>query len=113
MIRLRYGFLESVMDTVNSKNGVPIRLTGERWFHITEEHPEMAGYYFEVLETVLEPEAVYAGTSTEYLAVRDIERGKYIVVVYREVDKTDGFIITAFLTRRRRQLHRRRKAWPR
>jgi hypothetical protein len=33
-----------------SKNGVPIRLTEERWFHITEEHSEMAGYYFEILE---------------------------------------------------------------
>jgi hypothetical protein len=25
-------------ETVNSKNGVPIRLTDERWSHITEEH---------------------------------------------------------------------------
>ncbi|MCW3131855.1 MAG: hypothetical protein N2V73_03955, partial [Candidatus Methanospirare jalkutatii] len=27
--------------------------------------------------------------------------GKYIVVVYRELSKEDGFVITAFLTRRR------------
>jgi len=26
------------MDVVKSKNDVPIRLTEERWFHITEEH---------------------------------------------------------------------------
>ena len=44
------------MDVVKSKNDVPIRLTEERWFHITEEHSEMAGYYFEVLEAVEEPE---------------------------------------------------------
>ena len=42
------------MDVAKSKNDVPIRLTEERWFHITEEHSEMAGYYFEVLETVEE-----------------------------------------------------------
>jgi len=29
--------------------------------HITEEHSEMAGYYFEVLETVEELEAIYEG----------------------------------------------------
>ncbi len=46
------------MNVVKSKNGVPIRLTEERWIHITEEHSEMAGYYFEVLETVEEPEAI-------------------------------------------------------
>lgn len=34
------------MDIVRSKKGVPIRLTEERWFHITEEHSEMAGYYY-------------------------------------------------------------------
>jgi hypothetical protein len=65
--------------------------------------------YFEVLETVEEPEAIYEGKAGECLAVREVERGKYIVVVYKEVNKEDGFIITAFLTRRKRQLERRRK----
>ncbi len=70
------------MDVAKSKNDVPIRLTGERWFHITEEHSEMAGYYFEVLETVEGPEAVYEGRAGECIAVREVEKGKYIVVVY-------------------------------
>ena len=69
---------------VKSKNDVPIRLTEERWFHITEEHSEMAGYYFEVLEAVEEPEAVYEGRAGECIAAREVEKGKYIVVVYRE-----------------------------
>ena len=101
------------MDTVKSKNGVSIRLTEDRWFHITEEHSEMAGYYFEVLETVEEPEAIYEGKKGECIAVRGIEKGKYIVVVYRELNKEDGFVISAFVTRRRKQLERRRKIWPR
>ena len=101
------------MDVAKSKNDVPIRLTEERWFHITEEHSEMAGYYFEVLETVEEPEAVYEGRASECIAVREVENGKYIVVVYRELGRVDGFVITAFLTRRRKQLERRRKIWQR
>lgn len=40
------------MNIVYSKNKVPIRLTEERWVHITEEHNEIAGYYFEVLEVI-------------------------------------------------------------
>jgi len=99
------------MNVVKSKNGVPIRLTEERWIHITEEHSEMAGYYFEVLETVEEPEAIYEGKMGECIAVREIDNGKYIAVVYRELSKGDGFVITAFLTRRRKQLERRRKIW--
>jgi hypothetical protein len=101
------------MDIAKSKNNVPIRLSKERWFHITEEHSEMAGYYFEVLETIEEPEAIYEGKAGECLAIREVERGKYIVVVYREISSDDGFIITAFLTKRKRQLERRRKIWQR
>lgn len=99
------------MNVAKSKNEVPIRLTEERWFHITEEHSEMAGYYFEALETVDEPEAIYEGKAGECIAVREIGKGKYIVVVYTELSKEDGFVITAFLTRRRKQLERRRKIW--
>jgi len=101
------------MDVIRSKNDVPIRLAQERWFHITEEHSEMAGYYFEVLEAVEEPEAIYEGKAGECIAVREVEKGKYIVVVYRELSKEDGFMITAFLSRRRRQLEGRRKIWER
>lgn len=101
------------MDIVNSKNNISIRLTEERWFHITEEHSEMAGYYFEVLETVEEPEAIFEGKEGECIAVREVEKGKYVVVVYRELSKEDGFVITAFLTRRKKQLERRRRIWQR
>ncbi len=44
-------------------------------------------------------------------AVRDIEPGKYLVVVYREL-QSDGFIITAFITRRIESFRRRQQLWP-
>lgn len=99
--------------TAKSVNGVTIRLPDERWVHITEEHAEMAGYLYDVLETVQEPLAVFEGNEGEVLAAREIETGKYIVAVYREVSKEDGFIITAFLTKRWKQLERRKKIWQR
>ncbi len=99
--------------TAKSVNGVIIRLPDERWVHITEEHAEMAGYLYDVLETVQEPLAVFEGNEGELLAAREIETGKYIVAVYREVSKEDGFIITAFLTKRWKSLERRKKVWQR
>ena len=101
------------MEIISSKNDVPIRLTEERWIHITEQHSEMAGYYFEVLDTIQEPEAVYQGRFGEMLAVKEIELGKYLIAVYKELSKADGFIITAFLTRRIKQIEGREKLWPR
>ena len=100
------------MRAVRSKNGVLIRLTAERWFHIIEEHSEMAGYYFEILETIQAPEVIYAGRAGELLATKEIEQEKYLIVVYRETSETDGFVITSFLTRRKDQIERRTKLWP-
>lgn len=98
-------------ETVDSKNGVPIRLTDERWGHIAEEHNELAGLRLEILATVANPTEIFAGSQGELLAVREVEPGKYLVVVYREFHH-DGFIITAFLTRRVQALRRRQQLWP-
>jgi hypothetical protein len=100
-------------ETARSRNGIPIRLPDERWIHLTEGHSEMAGYYSEVLEVVEDPDAVYEGSSGELLAVKEMKTDKYIVVVYKEVSETDGFVITAFQTSRMKQLERRKKIWPR
>ena len=94
-----------------SLNNVPIRLTEERWAHITEEHGELAGRQDDILKTILAPTRILAGNAGELLAIREIETGKWLVVVYRENDM-DGFIITAFLTRRIRSLDRRKQLWP-
>ncbi len=98
-------------DIVTSKNGKPIRLTDERWAHIAEEHNELAGWRYSVLEAIAEPTRILAGNAGELLAIREIETGKWLVVIYRE-EETGGFIITAFLTRRIRSLDKRRQLWP-
>jgi len=100
------------METARSKNEVPIRLPDERWLHITESHTELAGFYFDVLETIEDPDVVYEGESSELLAVKEAQPGKYLVVIYKEVSEDDGFVITAFLTRKEKQLERRSKIWP-
>lgn len=101
------------METARSKNNVPIRLPDERWQHITESHSEMAGFYSDVLETVEDPDAIYEGRLGECLAMREAQTDKYLIVVYKEVSREDGFVITSFLTRRKTQLDRRPKIWER
>ena len=100
------------METVLSLDAVPIRLTDERWRHIVEEHSELSGLMFEVLETVSNPDEVLAGNFGERLAIRRIRPGKNLVVVYRENSPSDGFVITAFLSRRTEWQKRRKKKWP-
>jgi hypothetical protein len=92
------------VEIIRSYAGVPVRLTDERWKHISKNHPEVAPMRSEILETVGEPDLIQEGDSGELIAVRQYERtpmtSKFLVVPYREVSKEDGFILTAYLTSR-------------
>lgn len=92
------------MTIAMSVNGVAVRLTDERWQHITSGHPEMAPERARVLQSFGEPDIVQAGDFGELLAVRfwpsTALGAKHIVVAYREVNQADGFVLTAYLTRR-------------
>ena len=48
------------------------------------------------METVEKPEFVARGNKGTLKAVRNIGKDKWLVVVYREISKTDGFVITAY-----------------
>lgn len=91
-------------DTAISRNSTPIRLTDERWEHITVRHPEISNQRERVLETVQEPDMIQQGDFGELLAIRHYSQtpltSKFMVVAYREVSLDDGFVLTAYLTSR-------------
>lgn len=51
------------MLTVKSITGKTIRLPDERWLHIVEGHPEMAGHLNEVLLAIAAPDIVLQGSA--------------------------------------------------
>jgi len=85
------------MDVANSVNGVPIRLTYERWYHIVENHDELASYFHDVLETIQGPEFIFRGNRGTLKAARSLGKRKWMAVVCREVSGDDGFVITAYV----------------
>jgi hypothetical protein len=84
------------METVYSVNEVPIRLTYERWYHIIENHDDMASYFHDVLETIEKPELVIRGSKGTLKAAKSFGKRKWLVVIYKELSKKDGFVITAY-----------------
>lgn len=98
-------------DTVLSKLGIPIRLTKEAWDHILQGHSELAENRRLILNSLESPDYVVDGDDGELLAVRQLDSGKWLVVVYRELE-VDGFIITAYVTGRETSLKRKRQIWP-
>ncbi len=90
------------MVIIGSRNGVPIRLTKERWRHIVARHPEIEGQRDKVLETLALPEVIQAGDFGTLLSARRYASTpvseKTLVVVYKEASESDGFIVTAYFT---------------
>ncbi|MBP7585845.1 MAG: hypothetical protein KBA61_17505 [Spirochaetes bacterium] len=99
------------MKKVPSKNNAIIRLEKERWIHIVESHNEVAGMMDIILEAVNSPDKIFEGWDGELLALKMIDKNKGLVVVYRETGANDGFVITAFLTKRLQSLEKRRIIW--
>lgn len=101
------------MNIAISKNNVPIRLTPERWQHITTGHPEIADYFFEILETIENPMIIYEGNVGGLIAVsfKFENTGKFIVVVYKEISLEDGFVITSFLSNKEQKFEKKKVVW--
>lgn len=98
------------MIIVRSKNGNPIRLTQERWNHIIARHPEMENQKGRVLETLSAPDLVLEGDlqtliSAKFYAETPLTK-KFLIVIYREINEVDGFVLTAYFANR---LSERRK----
>jgi hypothetical protein len=65
------------MDVAISVDGVPIRLTAERWLHIVENHDDLAGHYDGVLMALEDPDLILRGHRGSLIAVRGSGRGRY------------------------------------
>jgi len=99
-----------MIDVALSVDGVPIRLTLERWFHIVENHDDMASYYDDVLETIENPNTILRGYRGTLIAARNYGHQRYLMVIYRQVSANDGFVITAYFTSK---IDRKKAIWQR
>ena len=101
------------MAVLTDYEGRAIRLTEERWRHISE-HPEMLGMRGALEETLKAPEVVHESMSdfAAHLYYRFYHRtmvgGKYLCAVVK-LENEDAFVVTAYLTDR---VKRGRVVWP-
>jgi len=84
------------VDIAKSKNNVPIRLTEERWFHIVENHDELAGYYDEVLNTIEDPDFIIKGYRGALIALKKMNN-KFLAVIYKELNPMRDLLLLLIL----------------
>lgn len=102
-----------IIGIAKSIAGVKIRLTQERWLHIITSHLEIdPKEYKMVLDVVESPDVILRGDTGELLAVKKQSRKRvWNVVVYKEINKEDGFIVTGYLTSDNNWLFKREIIW--
>ena len=86
-----------ILGIVDSVNGVPIRLTDERWEHILDSHPELASFRETILDAVENPDYILASRRGVLAAVVVLGRKAFLHVFYVEKGRRDGFILSAYL----------------
>ena len=100
---------------IKSKNNVHIRLTDERWSHITTSHTDMNDNKDLLFKTVEYPDMILKGVSDELRAVRFFQKThlgpKYLMVAYKELSYGEGFIITAYKTTKIDKIVKRGVIW--
>ncbi|MDQ7064166.1 MAG: hypothetical protein Q9P90_07955 [candidate division KSB1 bacterium] len=66
------------MEMALSISGTPIRLTYQRWCHITENHDELASYFYEVLNAVENPDFILQGKKCTFKAIKLLSPQKWL-----------------------------------
>jgi hypothetical protein len=111
----------TVIASVCSINRATIRLTQERWLHITEYHKELSDFQLEILLTVANPDMVCIspeGMQPNFAAVKSFDRlAEYslatnLVIHYKELEASTGFILTAFVMSDKK-IEKRFRLWQR
>ena len=86
-----------ILGIADSVNGVPIRLTDERWEHILDSHPGLASYRETILDAVENPDYILSSRRGALAAVVVLGRKALLHVFYIEKGRYDGFIVSAYL----------------
>lgn len=64
-----------------------------------------------VLKTIENPDYIFVGVKDEFRVVKESSSNKWIVVIYKEVSSSDGFVITAYITSDLNRLKKRKIIW--
>lgn len=95
---------ESLDGPIRVPTGAWVRLPRERWRHIEKCHPEVEAYRRDMATALESPDKILEGDAGARMAVHRLTHGEHVhkllVVVYREVTETDGFVVTAYIARR-------------
>lgn len=78
--------------------------------HITTGHPEVADYLYEILATIENPDVIYEGNENGLIAAKSFPElnAKFVVVIYKEVSASDGFVINAFLSSKKQEFEKKK-----
>ena len=101
----------SVIFECRDFRGRLIRLGLGSWRHILAKRPWFHEHQSKIRKTIEEPDLVLEGEFGELLAIKwfkELLGGTYLVVAYKPLNR-EGFIITAYPTKKVERIEKRRR----
>lgn len=86
--------------TIETKDRKKIVLHDKQWMHIKHRHPEMANRLNDVEETVRNPTKAVKHSDSTTKFYRFIKKEKKYIMVAAKLLNGEGFIITAYPTKK-------------
>ena len=85
---------------VKTKDGKLIRLNEKQWSHIKQRHPEMVNRIGDIEDAIVNPTARIQHSDETTKFYKFIKDGKKYIMVAVKILNGEGFVITAYKTKR-------------
>ena len=98
--------MEGLPADVTTPGGKIVTLTPDDWLHVRFRHPEVGPDPEPLLNAVANPDEIYEDARGGNHALKRIDEGHFLVVIYELTSSDRGLIRTAFIINEKRKKRR-------
>jgi hypothetical protein len=98
--------MERLPAVATTPDGKKITLTRDDWLHVRFRHPEVGTDPGILAQAVSNPDELHMDGRGGFHALKRVDRGHFLVVIYRATEADTGSIRTAFIINQKRKNRR-------
>lgn len=100
--------MDGLPANTTTSDGVVVTLTPDDWLHVRFRHPEIGVDPAPLLAAVSGPDEIHQDARSGKHALKRIDEGHFLVVIYELTRSDRGLIRTAFIINEKRKRRRYR-----
>jgi hypothetical protein len=98
--------LEGLPAVATTPDGKKITLARDDWLHVRFRHPEVGTDPSVLVQAVSDPDELHTDERGAFHALKRIDKGHFLVVIYRAAEPDRGLTKTTFIINQKRKSRR-------